>query len=665
MKKILNRSFLIVLALSLIVLFARAQGPGTYKIVPERPTPGQDIEITYDATGTPLSNKKKVTAVLYSYQNYKWYAEDINLVNTGNVWKTHYKIPEKAGIIALKFQADTLTDNNNNQGYFSMFMDKTRQGVQAPGAYAGWGLARSPKYGMDIPGYIKFKGVSDSATYHWLNQEISFNQSAKSDLVYPYALALNATFKNDAGPRLQRVLNYLKRPEASENDLLNARKILLRLVQDKVTADSVDKVMLQKFPKGSLARLAAFKKMPVGSDVNALLNANKQFVQDFPEEGSNAEFNTENRMSYPGIYQNIVVLSTYGTHNYEELNKYIDKVPFSVLPTVYYKVVEIQFGKNGMSDAELLPVSELILKRMEYLRANRPEEFAYLSPKEWVNYVNEIITRPMYMHVHLLNSAGRYKEALAYGNLAKQYLGYTRAALNAERANTLKELNQQVELRTLLEKSVFENQSSPEMMEMLKASYVKRTGTDKGYDKYLNGLKNNADGLKMVEEIKKEIINKPMIDFAMQDLNGKMVKLQDLKGKTVVFDFWATWCVPCKASFPGMKLAVDKYAKDPNVVFYFVDTEETIADYKAEIAKYIKEKKYGFNVLFDNKAPNAKATGETFDQICKAFSISGIPQKIIVDANGNVRFITVGFKGSATELADEISTMVELTKAAK
>ena len=114
-----------------------------------------------------------------------------------------------------------------------------------------------------------------------------------------------------------------------------------------------------------------------------------------------------------------------------------------------------------------------------------------------------------------------------------------------------------------------------------------------------------------------------------------------------------------------MKLAVDKYAKDPNVVFYFVDTEETTADYKSEIAKYIKEKKYNFNVLFDNKAPNAKATGETFDQISKAFSISGIPQKIIVDANGNARFITVGFKGSATELADEISTMVELTKAAK
>jgi len=664
MKK-LSRSILVLLTLALPGSFAHAQTASTYKIVPERPLPGQDIEIVYDASGTKLNNQKKVTAVLYSYQNYKWFAEDIALSGQANIWKTHYKIPEKAGIIALKFQADTLTDNNKNQGYFSMFMDKTRQGVQAQGAYAGWGLARSPKYGMDIPGYIKFEGISDSATYHWLNQEISFNQSAKSDLVYPYAMALQATFKDDAGPRLQRVLNYLKRPDASESDLLNARKILLRLVQDKVTADSVDKVLMQKFPKGSLARLAAFKAMPVGSDLNVLLNGNRKFVAAYPEVGSNPTFNAENRINYPTIYQNIVVLGAYADKNYAELYKYIGQLPFGVLPTLYYKIVEIPFNRKEVTDATMLPVSEKIIRRIEYLRANRPEEFAYLSPKEWVHYVNEAMSRPMYIHVHLLNAAGRFKEALAYGNLAKEFLGYKRAALNAERANTLIGLKQQAELRTLLERSVYENQSSPEMLAMLKAGYIKRSGSEKGYERYVNGLKNNVGNIKAAEVIKKDMFNKPMVDFAMQDLNGKTVRLQDLKGKTVVFDFWATWCVPCKASFPGMKLAVDKYAKDPNVVFYFVDTEESTVDYKAEIAKYIKEKKYNFNVLFDNKAPNAKATGDTFDRICKAFGISGIPQKIIVDANGNARFLAVGFNGSATELADEISTMVELTKAAK
>ncbi|WP_158542196.1 TlpA family protein disulfide reductase [Pedobacter chinensis] len=666
MKKIVQQPILFFIALSLSIGTAFAQLPTNFRIIPERANPGQNIEIVYDATGTVLNNKKNVTAVVYAYRNYKWYASDLSLKGTSNVWKALYEVPTDCGIIAVKFKADTLIDNNKDQGYFTMFLDKDRAGVMAKGAYAGWGLARSPKYGMDIPGYIKFEGVNDSATYHWLNQEISFNQSAKSILVYPYALATKATFKNDAGPRLQRVLNYLKRPDASEEDLLNARRILLRILQDKTTADSVDKVMLQRFPKGGLARLNAFKAMPIGSDMDLLLQTNRKFITDFPEQSANEEFARENRISYPTIYQNIIVLGAYADKDYADLDKYIDKIPFSSLPTLYYKIVEIPFSRKEVSEKKLLPVSEKLIKRIELLRTTRPDEYAYLSPSEWVKYVNESIAkRILPVHAHLLNTAGRYKEALIYANQSKSLLGYTSATLNAELANALSHLGDKTSLKILLEKSVFENQSSPEMLAMLKDTYIKKTGNEKGYDQYLNSLKNNAGGLKMTEEIKKEMFSKPMVDFAMEDLNGKTVKLQDLKGKTVVFDFWATWCVPCKASFPGMKLAVDKYAKDPNVVFYFVDTEERSADYKAEVTKYIKDNKYNFNVLFDNKAKDAKATGEVFERICRAFNISGIPQKIIVDTNGNARFITVGFKGSATELADEISTMVDVVKTSK
>lgn len=666
MKKRVQKSALFLITLSLWAAAAFAQTPGSFRIVPERANPGQEIEIVYDAAGTILNNRKNVRAVVYAYRNYKWYASDLNLSATGKVWKAPYKVPADCGIIAVKFKADTLVDNNKEAGYFTMFLDKDRAGAMAKGAYAGWGLARSPKYGMDIPGYIKFEGISDSATYHWLNQEISFNQSAKSVLVYPYALATKATYKNDAGPRLRRVLNYLRRADASETDLLNARRILLRIMQDKAAADSVDQVMLQRFPKGSLARLHAFKTMPVGSDVNLLLKANRQFLVDFPEQGGNEEFARENRIDYPTIYQNIIVLGAYADKNYAELDKYIGKMPFSMLPTLYYKIVEIPFSRKEVTEKALLPVSEKIIKRIEMLRDNRPDEYAYFSPEEWVKFVNGSIAKRMLpIHAHLLNTAGRYQQALAYANQSKLVLGYTSATLNAELASILTHLGNKPALRTLLEKSVFENQSSAEMLSMLKDMYIKRTGSEKGYDQYLNGLRNSAGGEKMAAEIKKEMFSKPMVDFAMEDLNGATVKLGDLKGKTVVFDFWATWCVPCKASFPGMKLAVDKYAGDPNVVFYFVDTEERSANYKAEVAQYIKDNHYNFNVLFDNKAKDAKATGEVFERICKAFNISGIPQKIIVDANGNARFITVGFKGSATELADEISAMVDMTKTGK
>ena len=48
-------------------------------------------------------------------------------------------------------------------------------------------------------------------------------------------------------------------------------------------------------------------------------------------------------------------------------------------------------------------------------------------------------------------------------------------------------------------------------------------------------------------------LNQPAPDFQLKDSNGKTVSLADYKGKTLVIDFWATWCVPCRNSFPAVK----------------------------------------------------------------------------------------------------------------
>ncbi|WP_025146476.1 TlpA family protein disulfide reductase [Pedobacter jeongneungensis] len=654
------------ISFSLFVTVASSQTKPNFRSFPEIVHNGDTIKVEYDASSTVLKNQKKVEAVMYSYQNYKWYASDVTFNGVENNWSVSVIVPKDCGLLAFKFKADTLVDNNHDQGYFLMMRDKKRAGLMAKGAYAGWAFSRSPKYGKDIPNYIKFEGISDSATYHWLNQEISFNQDSKSVLVYPYAVATNATFKTDAPPRLQRILAYLKRAEATEGDLLNARKILLRLLPDKIIADSVEKVLMQRFPKGSLARLAAFKAIPTSNDITLTLAGYRKFLADFPENATDKTFNEENRINYDIIKQNIIVFSSYTEKNHAALDQYLSALSFGMINNLYYKIVDIPLKRKEVAEKVLMSVSEKLVKRLEFIRANRPEEFSYLSQQEWVQMVNNTMAKQIVTdHIHLLNNAGKYKTALIYADAAQPISGYKNASFNNELSITLAKLKDKERLSTVLAKSVYENQASAEMLTMLKSTYVKEKGNEVGFDTYLASLKNATDSKKMKADILKEQVEIPMVDFAMLDLNGNTIKLEDLKGKTVVFDFWATWCVPCKASFPGMKLAVEKYAKDPNVVFYFVDTEERGENYKKEIAAYIKANNYPFNVLFDNKATGGKATGEVFDRVCKTFKISGIPQKIIVDQNGIARFRSIGFNGSATELADEISTMVDITKTIK
>ena len=54
--------------------------------------------------------------------------------------------------------------------------------------------------------------------------------------------------------------------------------------------------------------------------------------------------------------------------------------------------------------------------------------------------------------------------------------------------------------------------------------------------------------------------------FVVRDLEGKTVRLSDLKGKAVVLDFWATWCGPCRASMPHLSQIQERYARQGLVV---------------------------------------------------------------------------------------------------
>ncbi len=136
---------------------------------------------------------------------------------------------------------------------------------------------------------------------------------------------------------------------------------------------------------------------------------------------------------------------------------------------------------------------------------------------------------------------------------------------------------------------------------------------------------------------------KPAPDFELLNLKQEGIKLSGYRGKVVYLDFWASWCVPCRETFPWMSQLQEKYGKDGlEIVAVNIDTKRADAD------KFLSQIPAGFTVLFDPKRT-----------VAKTYALKGMPTSFLIDRAGNVVSTHLGFqKDRAGELEAHIAKAV-------
>ncbi|HWV74729.1 MAG TPA: TlpA disulfide reductase family protein, partial [Pseudosphingobacterium sp.] len=205
----------------------------------------------------------------------------------------------------------------------------------------------------------------------------------------------------------------------------------------------------------------------------------------------------------------------------------------------------------------------------------------------------------------------------------------------------------QEELKKEMETLIENEMSTAGMTTRLKAIYIKEKGSEAGFEAYISSF--NKDNIKAtMEALRMTMLNEAAPIFSLKDLKGNEVNLKTLKGKTIVLDFWATWCGPCIASFPAMQTMVNRYKDDPNVEFLFIDTMESGDNKEKEVKDFVAKNKYDFQFLMDSK-----------NEVAKQYKVRGIPAKFVIDKNGTLRFRVTGFANDAA-LMNELEAMIKL-----
>ncbi|MFV0181609.1 TlpA family protein disulfide reductase [Empedobacter falsenii] len=133
--------------------------------------------------------------------------------------------------------------------------------------------------------------------------------------------------------------------------------------------------------------------------------------------------------------------------------------------------------------------------------------------------------------------------------------------------------------------------------------------------------------------------------FEMVDADGKTVNMEDLKGKVVFMNFWATWCPPCIAEMPSIQTLYDKVKEDKDIVILTVEVEGK----RDKVAKFMERKKLSLPVVY----PNSSIPTEFFN--------GSLPTTIILDKKGNIAHTTMGMADySGQDIVDflnELKTM--------
>ncbi|MEL7119530.1 MAG: TlpA disulfide reductase family protein [Bacteroidota bacterium] len=600
---------------------------------------GEKIKVTYE---TDKDVKDANVYVYFATDENLPLAKEAKLKMNGDKMMAKLEVPENATamLLCIKDGEGKVIDNNETKGYFAKVADK--EGNKQTASYYGkaslmssWGRRMEVEADFEKAISLVKKGLEAEGDAADMDQ-------------YSTLQMLITRGKTESGKEVLAAYaeKMTKKKKKTDEEFAFVHGYHANFLKDKEAAAAIEKKAMKKYPNGKVAvskvRGEFFGSR--GKEVEEVKVAYNNYMAILEATDD------KDAMSYP----NYMMVTTLGSDKLEEAMQYADKIEDPMFKAMSYRTLAIplagkEVGVEGTDVKKALELTEVMVAELQkYGERDKP---SYMTDEEWKDQAGSMLKYYGDTHAMALFNAGKKEEGLTYQLNLCEESEYSDPNKNEVLVQMFKEVRPAAETEKLIADLILKNQSTQKMVDTYREIFIANNTIEQAFDKQLAMLEKEAN-----KEFRKELMEK-MIDeeapgFDLVDINGNKVNLADLKGKIKVLDFWATWCGPCKASFPGMQKAQEKFANRDDVVFLFINSWEngdTFDDKKKAASDFMTEKEYPFTVLMDGE-----------DKVITSYKVEGIPTKFIIDKDNRIRFKSVGYMGSDDKLVKELKMMIDL-----